>query len=134
MRFKECRSSGVYIRLDSPTLGFDDGSCPDAEVEPLELSSGSHNVVSTPCFFEQTRSLQRHSSLLTSLHHQITTFHLPSLNLPAPPPPVSNDEMRAADLRRRIDRLRQDGWRGRGRFDVGKYERLREAAVVDMME
>lgn len=133
VRFKESRSTGVYIRLDSPTLGFDDGFCPDAEVEPLALTTPAHNPAPAPCFYEQTLFLQRHTLLLTALHHQITTIHLPSLTLPSAPPPVSNDELRAADIRRRIERLRQDGWRGRGRFDAARYERLREAAVVDMM-
>lgn len=133
VRFKEARGSGIYVRLDSPTLGFDDEFCAEAEVEPLELTPSSQGVVPILSFHEQTHFLQRHSERLTSLHHQITTIHLPSLNLPPPPPPVSNDEMRAVDLRRRIEKLREKGWR-RERFDVERYERLREAAVVDMME
>lgn len=134
VRFKESRSSGVYIRLDSPTLGFDDGSCSDVEVEPLELSPATLGPVQTPAFHVQSMSLQRHTSLLTALRHQIAAVHLPSLSLSPPPPPVSNDEMRAADIRRRIERLRTEGWKPRPRFDVARYERLREAAVADMME
>lgn len=82
---------------------------------------------------ERTRSLHRYADALAALHRQIMTVHLPASQDVAPArPPPSNDDMRAIELRTRIERLRAEGWRRR-RFDAARYEALREAALADLM-
>lgn len=123
-------------RPDSPTLGLDRGlgcSTTEDEVPYLQLDEHSREEQSDDPF-KRTRSLHRYASALTSLHSRISTVHLPSGgDIPAAPPPPSNDEMRTIELRTRIERLKADGWRRR-RFDAARYEALREAALADLME
>jgi hypothetical protein len=151
------------IRPDSPTLGMDGPpgwsvTAPDDDVPPLELVPGQdrndvaeeiekkyqdavigeeaeESEEAEPDPFERTRSLHRYASALAALHRQITTVHLPASVAvsSAVPPPPSNDEMRAIELRTRIARLKAEGW-PRRRFDAARYEALREAALADLME
>lgn len=87
--------------------------------------------------FHRTRSLDRYCSLLSGIRGQIAS-HLSALEddiaaaqTPAPPAP-RNDEMKAMQLRARIERLRAEGW-PRRRLDARRYEALRENAMADMM-
>ena len=135
-------------------------TAPDDDVPPLELVPGQgkndaveevekdqHSVINEeaeeaeetgdtePNPFERTRNLHRYASALAAVHRQITTVHLPASEVlsSAVPPPPSNDEMRAIELRTRIARLKAEGW-PRRRFDAARYEALREAALADLME
>lgn len=150
------------IRPDSPTLGMDwspgwSVTAPDDDVPPLELAPGQdkndaaeeiekdqdaaigeeaeETEDTEPDPFERTRRLHRYASALAALHRQITTVHLPACEAvsSAVPPPPSNDEMRAIELRARIARLKAEGW-PRRRFDAARYEALREAALADLMD
>jgi hypothetical protein len=74
--------------------------------------------------------------VLASLQRQITS-HLEWLerDLAAAekpqPPQIPSEEMRNLELRTRIERLKANGWK-RQRFDVRKYEALRERALEDI--
>ncbi|KAG6308253.1 hypothetical protein E4U45_001823 [Claviceps purpurea] len=152
------------IRPDSPTLGFDDWiarSFPEPILSPPEsilksvkrppLINTADDSPRTPDFsdlglpeddaedpFSHTRSVHRFCTILGSLRRQITS-HLTTLDIEIAAcqiPTVSyaaSPEMKALDIQARIERLRACGWR-RARFNVQRYEALRENALADMME
>lgn len=141
------------IRPDSPTLGFDDWSgrsSPEIiEAMPLPPSAISAKHLSVPFNphkpqlkldvgtdpFLRTRSIHRYCSILTTLQRQITrhlSFIEDDLTAdPAPVPGPLDAEIRALDVHARIERLRASGWQ-RKRFDVERYEALRENALADL--
>ncbi|KAM5351604.1 hypothetical protein ACJ41O_004327 [Fusarium nematophilum] len=101
--------------------------------------------------FRHARSVHRYSALLTSLQRQVVRhlafieaelhqaavenqkpFSPVSVTI-APPVLLSVDERRPPELQARIERLRAKGWE-RKRFDLRRYEELRESAVADMSE
>ncbi|KAI9166931.1 hypothetical protein HJFPF1_03046 [Paramyrothecium foliicola] len=146
------------VRPDSPTLGFDEwlgGSSPVTsspepfvradKSPPLTFSSSPDSSPLTPIIEEQdttdpfllVRSVHRYCTILTDLQRQIkshiaavdaeiATSQEPRYSLP------ESEELRALELKTRIERLRANGWR-RPRFDATKYERLREVAVADLV-
>jgi hypothetical protein len=86
--------------------------------------------------FVLVRSVHRYCTILTDLQRQIashmasidadlSTTELPGRSLP------ESEELRALELRTRIERLRANGWQ-RPRFDAQKYRRLRENAMADL--
>ncbi|KAF4977254.1 hypothetical protein FZEAL_6194 [Fusarium zealandicum] len=103
--------------------------------------------------FRHARSVHRYSALLTSLQRQVVrhlTFieaELRQADVPddSPPPPspspvpvvavhpVAPSADRAPELQARIERLRAKGWE-RKRFDVRRYEALRENAIADIVD
>ena len=84
---------------------------------------------------EHTQALRRYSSSLMFLQQQIAT-HMSDLETKSKilsstvAHAAANHEMRQLELRARIARLKANGWR-RQRFDSGRYEALREAAMAD---
>ncbi|GAB0131662.1 hypothetical protein EsDP_00000124 [Epichloe bromicola] len=152
------------IRPDSPTLGFDEWlgrSSPEPVFPESILKSVKHTPMPTPITtapilvedvlsspdlseaedmdpFFQTRSIHRFCTILSSIRRQITS-HMTTLDIEIaacqiPTAPVhTNQEMRALDIKARIERLRASGWK-RARFDVQRYETLRENALADMTE
>ncbi|KAM0481345.1 hypothetical protein ACHAPX_003449 [Trichoderma viride] len=86
--------------------------------------------------FLHARSVHHYCTVLASLQRQITS-HLEWLerDLAAAekpqPPQIPSEEMRNLELRTRIERLKANGWK-RQRFDVRKYEALRERALEDI--
>jgi hypothetical protein len=86
--------------------------------------------------FLHARSVHHYCTVLASLQRQITS-HLEWLErdiaaAESPKPPhLLSEEMRGLELRTRIERLRANGWK-RQRFDVRRYEALRERALADI--
>ncbi|EGX94071.1 hypothetical protein CCM_02342 [Cordyceps militaris CM01] len=86
---------------------------------------------------EGRESLERYCTVLSSIQRQITS-HLSAIDreITAALTPKAyvpaNDEMRALELRSRIERLRANGWK-RKRFDAHRYEEFREQVTADMV-
>ena len=155
--FRDAPVTEPMIRPDSPTLGFDDWvgrSSPEplypesilkheAKTPPQPLASIAaipeliqDDEESADPFFV-VRSIHRYCTVLSSIKRQIST-HLASIDaeiaacrLPAAST-STDDELRALDIRARIERLRAIGWQ-RPRFDVRRYETLRANALADLM-
>lgn len=91
---------------------------------------------STADSFLRARSVHHYCTVLSGLRRQIAS-HLEWLErdiaAAEEPKPLQalSEEMRALDLRARIERLRANGWK-RERFDFRRYEALRESALADM--
>lgn len=141
------------IRPDSPTLGFDDWmadtpfdrgcTSPITEMKSALTSSPATTFMTLSEEMEledpfaQDRAIHRYTTILDSLRREIPT-HLAwvqaevaarnKLTMHA----TSNGELRALDLQTRIQRLKENGWQRR-RFDVTRYEALRESAMADLM-
>jgi hypothetical protein len=142
------------IRPDSPTLGFDEwlGRSSPEPVYPesilksvkssapadLEPSSPNPSEIEDMDPFFRTRSIHRFCTIISSIHRQIAS-HLTTLDIEIAAcqvpsaPSFTSQEMRALDVKARIERLRACGWK-RVRFDAQRYERLREDALADMVE
>ena len=150
-----------FIRPDSPTLGFDEWlgrSTPDLMVTetlvqpdppqpipPLQLFPGcsSYDEEMHQQSDEEAQelppsvSLSCYKGLLASLGQQIARHgacldaDIAAAKDPVPSLPT-NEEMRALELRSRIDRLRASGW-PRRKFDARRYEALRDDVAADMM-
>lgn len=149
--------SQVSVRPDSPTLGiapFADSSFQDLldAMPSPPTSPGIQPDLPSPAESAPSESAEqplphvnaahRSFALLSGLQRQITrhlSFIETDLALARNPPPTAtnlglcDDERRALDLQARIERLRASGWQRR-RFDVQRYEQLREKAMADMME
>ncbi|EXF80187.1 hypothetical protein CFIO01_13226 [Colletotrichum fioriniae PJ7] len=96
--------------------------------------------------FLQERSIHRYCGLLSSLRSQIAV-HISNVeeqlaaprqsdtgrhSLPArAATPELSDELRNLDIKARIERLRQNNWQRR-RFDIGRYEALRESVLAEL--
>ncbi|KAH7376154.1 hypothetical protein B0T11DRAFT_17381 [Plectosphaerella cucumerina] len=115
---------------------------------PEPLSSNGDDDFS----FLRESSIHRYTALLSSLRCQVNS-HLASLeadltpsagptagsrlsfSLPSraasPVPSAADSEMRALDLKARIERLRASGWQ-RKRFDPTRYENLRESVLAEL--
>ncbi|KAK5990315.1 hypothetical protein PT974_08582 [Cladobotryum mycophilum] len=116
------------IPLPSPTLSTTStDSSSDEEEDDDELL--------VDCFSRQ-RSVHHYCTILNSLQRQISS-HLSWLDqditaaLAPQSPTITTEEMRALELRTRIERLRASGWK-RQRFNPQRYEALRESALADM--
>ncbi|KAG9250002.1 uncharacterized protein F5Z01DRAFT_630522 [Emericellopsis atlantica] len=127
----------TLVRVDSPTLGVAEygEAAHDDKQEPLCLPLASiatpGSTVSAVEDAEARRNaMQRYASTLSALHRQIVTVHLPALNDDAAPTSGLDEEPKAVDIKSKCERLRREG--GRKRFDAGRYERLREAALADL--
>ncbi|KAF4998148.1 hypothetical protein FDECE_11883 [Fusarium decemcellulare] len=123
-------------------------SCLTPRSAPIEVMSYPGSEFDP---FRHARSVHRYSALLTSLQRQVfrhLTFIEAELRETAeqdeqPPSPVSImlvhpvsasiDERRPPELQARIERLRAKGWE-RKRFNVRRYEQLREHAVADLVD
>ena len=87
--------------------------------------------------FFHTRSVHRFCTILSSLQRQITS-HMTTLDIEIAAcqiptaPTFTTPELRALDIQARIERLRACGWK-RARFNVQRYETLRENALADMV-
>ncbi|TDZ54860.1 hypothetical protein CTRI78_v005976 [Colletotrichum trifolii] len=92
--------------------------------------------------FLRERSVHRYCTLLSSLRSQISIHiagveeQLAAEGVTSPADgrsatPDLNDELRTLDIRARIERLRQNNWERR-RFDVGRYEALRETVLSEL--
>ncbi|PNY25872.1 Uncharacterized protein TCAP_04191 [Tolypocladium capitatum] len=155
--FRDVPTMEPIIRPDSPTLGFDDWLGPSSP-EPLYPGSilkhedeapadADVPTATTPELarddeepadpFFHVRSVHRYCSILSSIKHQIS-LHLVLLDmeiatcrLPSPASPT-NDELRTLERSARVERLRANGWQ-RPRFDVRRYEALREKALADLL-
>ncbi|TWU76817.1 hypothetical protein ED733_005757 [Metarhizium rileyi] len=146
------------IRPDSPTLGFDEWlgrSSPEpiypesilksAKTSP-RMSSPVPTAYASPSMdeaenndpFFHARSIHRFCTLLDSIRRQITS-HMTTLDIeiaacqiPSVPAHTTH-ELKALDIKARIERLRAQGWK-RARFDARRYERLTENALADLVE
>lgn len=155
--FRDVPITEPMIRPDSPTLGFDDW-VGRSSPEPLypesilkhEDKTPTQADVPTPATpeliqdeeepadpFFHARSIHRFSTVLSSIKRQISS-HLAILDIeiaacrhPAPATPT-NDELRSLEMSARVERLRANGWQ-RPRFDVRRYETLRENALADLV-
>ncbi|KAL6804715.1 hypothetical protein GGI42DRAFT_301856 [Trichoderma sp. SZMC 28013] len=87
--------------------------------------------------FLHARSVHHYCTVLSSLQRQIAS-HLEWLERDIAaaenpkPTQILNEEMRALELRTRIERLKANGWK-RQRFDFRRYEALRESAMADIV-
>ena len=154
--FRDAPIAEPMIRPDSPTLGFDDWVgrsspeplYPESILKREDKTPTQADVLTAPTpdliqdeeepadpFF-LVRSIHRYSTVLSSIKRQITS-HLAILDIEIaacrlpPPPTPANDELRALELSARVERLRTNGWR-RPRFDVRRYETLRESALAEL--
>ncbi|KAG6011133.1 hypothetical protein E4U54_008274 [Claviceps lovelessii] len=114
---------------------------PDSPLPTPDLSDmgmDAEDSMSTTDPFFRTRSVHRFCTILSSLRRQITS-HMTTLDIEITAcdiptaPAFSSPEMRALDIQARIERLRACGWK-RPRFNVQRYETLRENALADMAE
>ncbi|KAG5922940.1 hypothetical protein E4U42_005126 [Claviceps africana] len=156
----ELMTTEPIIRPDSPTLGFDDWLgrsspepiLPESILKPVKQPSrpmspfiAQDALPPTPDLgdmdtdpFFHTRSVHRFCTILSSLRRQITS-HMTTLDIEITAcqiptaPAFTSPEMKALDIQARIERLRACGWK-RPRFNVQRYETLRENALADMME
>ncbi|EHK15424.1 uncharacterized protein TRIVIDRAFT_196278 [Trichoderma virens Gv29-8] len=86
--------------------------------------------------FLHARSVHHYCTVLSGLQRQIAS-HLEWLERDIAaaenpkPTQLLSEEMRALELRTRIERLRANGWK-RQRFDFRRYEALRENALADI--
>ncbi|KAI6785704.1 uncharacterized protein J7T54_006043 [Emericellopsis cladophorae] len=134
-----CKTDRIetLVRVDSPTLGAaakcSETACDDKE-EPLCLPLARITMPgSTVSAVEERRNaMQRYASTLSALHRQIVTVHLPALDDDAAPTSRLDEEPKGVDVKSRCERLRHDG--GRKRFNAARYERLREAALTDLVD
>ncbi|KAK2598988.1 hypothetical protein QQS21_005522 [Conoideocrella luteorostrata] len=151
------------IRPDSPTLGFDEwlgrsspepvfpesilkSVKPAPAPAPAPTAISVEDALSTPDLSEpedidpffHTRSIHRFCTILSSIRRQITS-HMTTLDIEIAAcqiptvPAFANPEMKALDVKARIERLRACGWK-RARFDAQRYETLRENALADMTD
>ncbi|KAK4083546.1 uncharacterized protein Triagg1_1208 [Trichoderma aggressivum f. europaeum] len=87
--------------------------------------------------FLHARSVHHYCTVLSSLQRQIAS-HLEWLERDIAaaenpkPAQILSEEMRALELRTRIERLKANGWK-RQRFDFRRYEALRESAMADIV-
>ncbi|VUC28352.1 unnamed protein product [Clonostachys rosea] len=140
-----------YVRPDSPTLGpFSPCTSPEPGARELveELPEALRSLTASPNepadqlllpspigddeSFNRAQALHRYASAITFIRRQIAHHVLTSKETPSPPAP-SNEEMRALDLKARIERLRAEGWQ-RKRFDPRRYDALCEAALADLAD
>lgn len=149
------------IRPDSPTLGFDDWfsrpSSPEVVPEPVAMPRYAQSEekplpalpLPSPTMMElqheedpidlflRERSIHHFCTILNSMLRQIQT-HMAALDndiiaaMDPRPPHIMTEELRALEIRTRIERLRANGWQ-RPRFNARRYETLREDALADMM-
>ncbi|KAJ6782511.1 hypothetical protein PWT90_01656 [Aphanocladium album] len=88
-------------------------------------------------FSESRESLERYCTMLYSIQRQIAS-HLAAIDreitsaLTAKTAVPADEDMRALELRSRIERLRANGWQ-RKRFDARRYEEFREQVMADML-
>ena len=146
--FREDPVAEPIIRPDSPTLGFDEWlgrSSPEPVLPESILKKAvvapepepQETVVDVDPFFH-ARAVHRYCDILDSIRRQISS-HMTTLDIEIAACRIpttstaSNPELRSLDLRARIERLRAAGWR-RPRFDVHRYEQLREDAMADMLQ
>ncbi|KAG5984223.1 hypothetical protein E4U55_005581 [Claviceps digitariae] len=121
----------------SPPIVSHDDRLPTPDLSDTDLESGEDSMSTADPFFH-TRSVHRFCTILSSLRRQITS-HMTTLDIEIaacqiPTAPVfTSPEMRALDIKARIERLRACGWK-RERFNVQRYETLRENALADMVE
>jgi hypothetical protein len=90
--------------------------------------------------FMVDRSVHRYCGLLSSLRTELSA-HLAEVEAElakpsttsgrATPDASTSEELRSLDLQARIERLRSNGWQRR-RFDVRRYESLRENALAEL--
>lgn len=105
----------------SPSLDGDDF--------PRELSCEEH--------LDSRESLEKYCTVLSSIQRQITS-HLSAIDRDISAALTSrisvpvDEDMRALELRSRIERLRANGWQ-RKRFDAKRYEEFREQVMADML-
>lgn len=85
---------------------------------------------------EVRESLESYCTILSSIQRQIAS-HLVAIDreiaaaLTSKSCVPANEEMRALEIRSRIERLRANGWQ-RKRFDARRYEEFRERVTADM--
>ncbi|KND94988.1 hypothetical protein TOPH_00422 [Tolypocladium ophioglossoides CBS 100239] len=157
--FRDVPIMEPLIRPDSPTLGFDDwlGRSSPEPLYPESILKHKHKdtrptqadipTATTPELiqdeekptdpFFHVRSVHRYCTILSGIKRQITS-HLTILDIeiaacraPLPAPPT-NDELRTLEMSARVERLRANGWQ-RPRFNVRRYETLRENALADLL-
>ncbi|KAM3515020.1 hypothetical protein MY11210_001379 [Beauveria gryllotalpidicola] len=86
---------------------------------------------------EARESLESYCTILSSIQRQIAS-HLVAIDreiavaLTSKSCVPANEEMRALEIRSRIERLRANGWQ-RKRFDARRYEEFRERVTADMV-
>ncbi|TQV99665.1 hypothetical protein V2A60_005119 [Cordyceps javanica] len=86
---------------------------------------------------ESRESVERYCTILSSIQRQITS-HIVAIDreitasLSAKPSVPADEEMRALELRSRIERLRANGWK-RKRFDAKRYEEFCEQVMADLV-
>ncbi|KAG6041778.1 hypothetical protein E4U41_001990 [Claviceps citrina] len=146
------------IRPDSPTLGFDEwlGRSFPEPAYPESILKSVKQTPMMPCDdaprspdisdmeaeegdpFFHARSVHRFCTILGSIRRQIAS-HLTTLDIEIAAcqiptaPAFTSPEMKALDIQARIERLRACGWK-RARFNVERYETLRENALADIAE
>ncbi|KOS18729.1 hypothetical protein ESCO_000754 [Escovopsis weberi] len=123
------------LPLPSPTLSIASTDSMSSSPSPLSSPTSDDGVPDVDYFLSQ-RSVHQYCTILASLQRQISS-HLSWLDqdiaaaMAPQPPTIMTDELRALELRTRIERLRANGWK-RARFDVSRYEALRESALGDI--
>ncbi|KAM0738846.1 hypothetical protein ACQRIT_006583 [Beauveria bassiana] len=86
---------------------------------------------------EARESLESYCTILSSIQRQISS-HIAAIDreiaiaLTSKSCVPADEEMRALELRSRIERLRANGWQ-RKRFDAKRYEEFRERVTADMV-
>ena len=106
------------------------------EDEEEDLSSSLFSTLSQKDPYELCASVHRYRDILASLQEQITSHQsfiekeIASSQNPNRYFSEGNEAVRKMELQARIERLKANGW-NRKRFDVAKYEALRERALAD---
>jgi hypothetical protein len=114
-----------------PPPPFSPSSPTSSLLEPIE----EEDEMEDP--FALVRSVHRYCTILAALRRQIVS-HVVSIEAELAASEkrrqsslLDSEEMRALELRTRIERLRANGWQ-RPRFDAEKYRRLRDEAESDL--
>ncbi|KAH0528374.1 hypothetical protein TsFJ059_003250 [Trichoderma semiorbis] len=126
------------IQLESGRPQFPLPSPTNSEFSTIPDDDDSYfDTPTTADSFLHARSVHHYCTVLSSLQRQIAS-HLEWLERDIAaaenpkPTQILSEEMRALELRTRIERLRANGWK-RQRFDFRRYEALRESAIADIV-
>ncbi|KAL7935057.1 hypothetical protein V8C35DRAFT_25812 [Trichoderma chlorosporum] len=122
-------SARSQFPLPSPT-NSDFSTVPDDDDNYFDTPTAADS-------FLHARSVHHYCTVLSGLQRQIAS-HLEWLERDIAaaenpkPAQMLSEEMRALELRTRIERLKANGWK-RQRFDFRRYEALRESAIADIV-
>ncbi|RFU81454.1 hypothetical protein TARUN_766 [Trichoderma arundinaceum] len=124
------------LRLSSARTQFPLPSPTNSDFSTIQDDDNYFDTPTAADSFLHARSVHHYCTVLAGLQRQIAS-HLEWLECDIAaaenprPPQLLSEEMRALELRTRIERLRANGWK-RQRFDIRRYETLRERAMADI--